>query len=133
MKRGSCGEKMPRTLTPIGFAHSCATRSSRSQNRAREVLVTLATPLGSTIRDGVLLKPELREHDAPLVRRVFDKLLSLMLPRDERVESASVEACMAGLGQSGYVANIQGNLAVSYNKHGLRIEPMGAFSARRKR
>lgn len=101
--------------------------------RAREVLVTLATPLGSTIRDGVLFKPELREQDAPLVRRVFDKLLSMMLPYDERVENNSIEACIKGLGESGYVANIQGDLAVSYNKHGLRIEPMAAFRARRKK
>ena len=101
--------------------------------KARELLVTLATPLGSTIRDGVVFKPELREHDGPLVRRVFDKLLSMMLPRDERVENASIEACIKGLGASGYVANIQGDLAVSYNKHGLRIEPMASFRARRKR
>lgn len=101
--------------------------------RAREVLITLATPLGSTIRDGVLFKPELREQDAPLVRRVFDKLLSMMLPYDERVENSSIEACIKGLEESGYVANIQGDLAVSYNKHGLRIEPMAAFRARRKK
>lgn len=101
--------------------------------KARELLVTLATPLGSTIREGVVFKPELREHDGPLVRRVFDKLLSMMLPRDERVENASIEACIKGLGASGYVTNIQGDLAVSYNKHGLRIEPMASFRARRKR
>ena len=101
--------------------------------KARELLVTLATPLGSTIREGVVFKPELREHDGPLVRRVFDKLLSMMLPRDERVENASIEACIKGMGASGYVTNIQGDLAVSYNKHGLRIEPMASFRARRKR
>lgn len=100
---------------------------------ARDLLVTLAKPLGSSIRDGVLIAPELQDRDAPLVRRVFDRLLSMMLPRDERVESASIDACIAGLGNSGYVANIQGDLAVSYNKHGLRIEPMAAFRARRKR
>ena len=33
----------------------------------------------------------------------------------------------------GYVTNIQGNLAVSANRNGVRIEPMAAFRARRKR
>ena len=60
-------------------------------------------------------------------------MLSLALGADARIESASIEACLAGLGQSGYVTNIQGDLAVSYNKQGLRIEPMGAFRARRKK
>ena len=101
--------------------------------QARELLVSHAEPLGETLSDGVLFKPELCNQDAPLLRRVFDKLLSLMLPQDARVETASVEACMAGLGVSGYVTNIQGNLAVSYNKQGLRIEPMAVFRARRKR
>lgn len=35
--------------------------------------------------------------------------------------------------RSGYVTNIQGNLAVSANKRGVRLEPMAAFRARRKR
>ncbi len=35
--------------------------------------------------------------------------------------------------RGGYVANIQGDLAVSANKRGVRIEPMAAFRARRKR
>lgn len=35
--------------------------------------------------------------------------------------------------RGGYVANIQGNLAVSANKREVRIEPMHAFRARRKR
>ena len=39
----------------------------------------------------------------------------------------------AGKPLGGYVANIQGDLAVSANKHGVRVEPMAAFRARRKR
>ena len=38
-----------------------------------------------------------------------------------------------GKPRSGYVANIQGDLAVSANKRGARIEPMSAYRARRKR
>ena len=38
-----------------------------------------------------------------------------------------------GKPRSGYVANIQGDLAVSANKRGVRIEPMAAYRARRKR
>ena len=35
--------------------------------------------------------------------------------------------------RSGYTTNIQGNLAVSANKQGIRIEPMEDYRARRKR
>ena len=34
-----------------------------------------------------------------------------------------------GKPRSGYVANIQGDLAVSANKRGVRIEPMSAYRA----
>ena len=48
-----------------------------------------------------------------------------------------MEAVRAGFGPeapvSGYVNNIQGDLALSANKHGLRIEPMAAYRARRKK
>ncbi len=55
------------------------------------------------------------------------------------METASVEAVLnaydaaKGAPRGGYVANIQGDLAVSANKGGVRIEPMAAFRARRKR
>ena len=71
--------------------------------------------------------------ERPLARRVIDRVLSLALGRDARIETASIETCLDGLGTSGFVSNIQGNLAVSYNKNGLRIEPMDAFRARRKK
>ena len=35
--------------------------------------------------------------------------------------------------KSGYVTNIQGDLAVSANKRGVLVEPMSAFRARRKK
>ena len=59
---------------------------------------------------------------------------------DAGVGAAAGEAGLAafddeagGKPRSGYVANIQGDLAVSANKRGVRIEPMSAYRARRKR
>ena len=101
--------------------------------QARDLLVSLVTPIGRVPGEGFVVKPELAEHPAPMQRRVFDRLLSMMLGTDGRVESASVQACLETLGRPGAVANIQGDIALSYNKQGLRIEPMAAFRARRKR
>ncbi len=50
-----------------------------------------------------------------------------MLPPEERVDSVSIDACLDAFGRSGAVANIQNDIAVSYNKRGLRLEPMAAF------
>lgn len=89
-----------------------------------------------------LLSPVLGASPVPLVRRVVDGVLQRMLGEGARVEAASVEAVVVAWGDAGspdarprggYVANIQGNLAVSANKRGVRIEPMAAFRARRKR
>lgn len=103
---------------------------------------------------GCVLAPGLGAHPLPLVRRAAVQVLARMLGPDERIEAATVEAVLAawqapdgervgeGAGpggaaartpRSGYVTNIQGNLAVSANKHGVRIEPMAAFRARRKK
>jgi tRNA(Ile)-lysidine synthase len=58
------------------------------------------------------------------------------------VEAASVDAVLAAWQSAGtpnarpiggYVTNIQGNLAISANKQGVRIEPMATFRARRKK
>lgn len=120
-------ESLTRTMDLI------ADEDDMLDGQARELLVHLGTPLGDHLPDGVVLAPELAEKPLPMQRRVVAKLLGLMLPRSERLESASVQACLDALGTPGAVANIQGNLAVSYNKHGLRIEPMAAFRARRKK
>lgn len=101
--------------------------------QARELVLRCVTPLGPSPAEGFLAAPELAEAPAPLVRRAIDRVLTLALGADARIESASIEACIAGLGASGYVTNIQGDLAVSYNRQGLRIEPMSAFRARRKK
>ncbi len=87
--------------------------------------------------EGCLVAPTFAGVPLPLQRRVVAGILSRLLGPDERVETVSVEAVLAGFEgarpKGGYVANIQGNLAVSANKHGVRIEPMAVFRMRRKR
>lgn len=98
--------------------------------------------------EGCVLQPSFGEAPTPLLRRAVAAILQGMLGVDARIETASVEAVLTGFGGEGgsedplsgigaplggYVTNIQGNLAVSANKHGVRIEPMSAFRARRKR
>ena len=86
---------------------------------------------------GCVLAPQLGQEPSVLVRRVIMRVLQEMLGFDARVETSSVQAVCAAYEQgkpvSGYVTNIQGNLAVSANKQGVRLEPMSAFRARRKR
>ncbi len=84
-----------------------------------------------------LFVPAFCARPAPLRRRAIMRVLSHLLGPDARIETASVEAVMAacegGAPRSGYVANIQGDLAVSANKRGVLVEPMAVFRARRKR
>ncbi len=86
---------------------------------------------------GCVLAVSLGETPVPLLRRLIVRILQAMLPGETRVETASVEGALGAWQNmqvnSGYVTNIQGNLAVSANKCGVRIEPMAAFRARRKR
>lgn len=101
-----------------------------------------------TCSEGCILVPDFGNAPLPLARRAVADILQRMLGADARIEAASVEAVLAGfrcigdsadplcgigVPRSGYVANIQGDLAVSSNKHGVRIEPMATFRARRKR
>lgn len=86
--------------------------------------------------EGCVLSPWLAAERLPLQRRVARKVLEGMLDADARIETASIDAVLAAFSDgrpvSGYVANIQGNLAVSANRNGVRIEPMAAFRTRRK-
>lgn len=87
---------------------------------------------------GCTLAPEMGGFARPLQRRVVARVLGLMLGSEARVETASIEALLdafdeGGAPRGGYVVNIQGDLAVSANKRGVRIEPMAAFRSRRKR
>lgn len=86
---------------------------------------------------GCVLSPLLAAERVPMQRRVAIMVLERFLGADERIDTATVEALLAafadGKPNSGYVANVQGNLAVSANKQGVRVEPMAAFRTRRKR
>ncbi|MBQ3106573.1 MAG: tRNA lysidine(34) synthetase TilS [Eggerthellaceae bacterium] len=111
--------------------------------------------------EGCVMLPEFGAAPLPLQRRACFNVLQLVLGADARVETASVDAVLAGFERgnrtdaelrsssescagdfqpsasakpkSGYVTNIQGDLAVSANKKGVRIEPMAVFRARRKK
>ena len=87
--------------------------------------------------EGCVLSPWLAAERRPLQRRIVFKVLERMLDEDARIETATVDAVLAafadGKPASGYVANIQGNLAVSSNRNGVRIEPMASFRTRRNK
>ena len=80
---------------------------------------------------------EVARSPRPLQRRVALRMLQRMLGVEARIDAASVEAVLDGFADgaplSGYVTNIQGDLAVSANKEGVRVEPMAYFRARRKK
>lgn len=86
---------------------------------------------------GCVLQPEYGTLPVPMQRRVAFQVLQLILGSEARVETAAVTAITDGFADgapiSGYTANIQGDLALSANKKGLRIEPMADYRARRKR
>lgn len=86
---------------------------------------------------GCLVAPAFGVVEVPLQRRVAIEVLKRMLGPDARVEAASVDAMVSAFANgapiSGYTNNIQGDLALSANKQGLRIEPMAEYRARRKR
>lgn len=111
------------------------------ESLACEVAKRCVSSLGDGKEDGFLLAPSFGVEPLPLRRRVCMRALQGVLGADARVETASVNAVLnafeGGEGSNkpigGYVTNIQGNLAVSANKHGVRVEPMAAFRARRKR
>lgn len=120
-------ETLTRTMNLI------AAEDDMLASQARELLLAKVRPLGTLPSEGFLVSPELAQVERPLARRVIDRVLSLMLGCDARIETASIEACLNGLGKPGYVNNIQGNIAISYNKQGLRVESMEAFRTRRKK
>ena len=73
----------------------------------------------------------------PLQRRVVMAVLEAFIGNEGRIESASIEAILSAFDEegapiSGFVTNVQGNLAVSANKQGVLVEPMAVFRARRK-
>lgn len=102
---------------------------------AEDVMGEDVEPLGD---EGFLIKPSFGYALVPLQRRVVRMMLQEMLGMGERIDTASVEAVLAAFDEEskpigGYVTNIQGDIAVSANKQGVRVEPMSVFRARRKR
>ena len=87
--------------------------------------------------DGCLFLPEFGSIARPLQRRVVLAVLETFVGREARIESSTIEALLSAFDEtgkpiSGYVTNIQGDLAVSANKRGVLVEPMAVFRARRK-
>ena len=86
---------------------------------------------------GCVVLPQFGTLPLPIQRRVAFQVLQYILGPDARVETSTVtaitDAFEPGAPKSGYTNNIQGNLAISANKQGLRIEPMEAYRLRRKR
>lgn len=122
-------ETLTRTMNQI------ADEDDMMAELADEVAALHVTWLGEG--EGCLIGPGFAQERLPLQRRVVAGAIGCLLGPDERIESASVEAVLAGFADGkpigGYVVNIQGNLAVSANKQGVRVEPMAAFRTRRKR
>lgn len=87
--------------------------------------------------EGCLFKPSFGKVARPLQRRGVLAVLEVLVGRDARIESSAIETLLSafddeGNPRSGFVANIQRNLAVSANKRGVLVEPMATFRARRK-
>ena len=86
---------------------------------------------------GCMILPKFGALPLPIQRRVAYQVLQYMLGPDARVETATIAAITDAFEpdapKSGYTNNIQGNLAISANKQGLRIEPMETYRIRRKR
>ena len=86
---------------------------------------------------GWLLESAFGQQARPLQRRCIHKVLKAMLGPEERIDARSVERVLEAFADgrpvSGHVDNIQGDIAVSANKLGVRIEPMSEFRARRKK
>lgn len=141
---------MEEDVLPLGVADAAADAATDAATSATADIATDpndAEPSEATFSDadhaqGFLLKPSFAYAYLPLQRRAVHRLLKAMLGAEERIDASSVEAVLAGFEtdveggakpKGGYVANIQGNLAVSANKKGVRVEPMEEFRRRRNK
>lgn len=139
------GEVMVRTMNQIADEDDMLEAMARKiaercvEPLGEEPPAAVAAAVGVPVQErAFLLKPAFGEEPRPLQKRMLYQLLREMLPAEARVQSASIDAVLAAFGLdgvpiSGYVDNIQGNIAVSANKKGVRLEPMAVFRARRKR
>lgn len=123
-------ETLTRTMNLIGD------EDDMMDSMASKIVEEHVTWLGPA-EEGCLMSPWLAAEPLPLRRRAVFKVLSDIMGPDERVENAAIDAVLSayegGKPASGYVTNIQCNLAVSANKNGVRVEPMAAFRIRRKK
>lgn len=115
-----------------------ADEDDMTHERAREIgYEMVAWESEEDWTEGCVIAPQFGEQPIPLQRRVIMQVLQSMLGPDARVETASVEAVIEGWKEgkpiSGRTENIQGDLAVSSNKQGVRIESMSTYRARRKK
>ncbi|MCL2889147.1 MAG: tRNA lysidine(34) synthetase TilS, partial [Eggerthellaceae bacterium] len=91
----------------------------------------------SGIEAACRIAPGFAKLPLAMKRRLVLAVLQRILGPDARLETTTVEAVLAAFSgegpQSGYTANIQGDLAISANKQGVLIEAMSAYRARRKK
>ena len=113
--------------------NAIAEEDAMLKSMVEDLIGAYVQPLGEDTYDGFLCRSDIKDQPQPLQKRIFYTLLKQMLGHEARIEQASIDACIEVMGVSGAVKNIQGNIALSYNKQGLRIEPMHALRARRKK
>lgn len=136
-KAKAWSEALPKTLTRT--MNLIAEEDDMLQAMAQEGWEASVDVIAAdhTCADGFLLKPDFAKMPKPLQRRVLLIGLKEMLGAEERIDTNTVSAILDGfedgVPKSGYVTNVQGDLAVSANKIGVRVEPMALFRARRKR
>lgn len=109
---------------------------AQAKQAGEEHLEWLGTQPDGT-HDGCLLLPSFGDVPLVLQRRVVRAVLEVFTSQDARIESSAIEMVLSAFDEdhkpiSGFVKNIQGNLAVSANKRGVLVEPMAVFRARRK-
>lgn len=136
-KAKAWNEAMPKTLTRT--MNLIAEEDDMLQAMAQDVWEASVDLVSAdqTCAEGFILKPEFAQQPVPMQRRVLLIGLKEMLGGDERIDTNTIEAILGGFSEGapkgGYVANVQGDLAVSANKQGVRVEPMALFRARRKK
>lgn len=137
-------ERNPKLAETLGRTMNLIAEEDDFMNElADELVARHVTWLDDTPEHGVnydagcVIDAELASVKKPLARRTCMRVLKFMLGDEARVETATVDAVLAGYNElgvnSGYVTNVQGNLAISANKQGVRIEPMADYRARRNR
>lgn len=130
-------EVLCRTMNLIADEDDLMEEQAASLVAKRVEWIESTEAAGVDYGSGCVLSPDMGADPVPLARRAVVHVLGRILGSEARVETATVDAVLSafrdGAPLGGYVSNVQGDLAVSANKQGVRIEPMAAFRARRKR